>query len=59
MARKVVNIPILRKDFIFDAYQIYEARAFGADAVLLIASILDKTQIGEFLSLARIWAWMP
>ncbi|MBI3353490.1 MAG: indole-3-glycerol phosphate synthase TrpC [Nitrospirae bacterium] len=52
MARKVVNIPILRKDFIFDAYQIYEARAFGADAVLLIASILDKTQIGEFLSLA-------
>lgn len=51
MTRKVVNIPILRKDFIFDAYQIYEARAFGADAVLLIASILDKMQIDEYYGL--------
>jgi indole-3-glycerol phosphate synthase len=51
MTRKVVNIPILRKDFIFDAYQIYEARAFGADAVLLIASILDKMQIDEYYDL--------
>lgn len=52
LARKVAGIPILCKDFLFDAYQIYEARAFGADAVLLIAAILDKTQIGEFLGLA-------
>ncbi|MEK6656782.1 MAG: indole-3-glycerol phosphate synthase TrpC [Nitrospirota bacterium] len=51
--RNVVKIPILRKDFIIDHYQIYEARAFGADAVLLIASILDKTQIDEYLGNAK------
>ncbi len=51
--RNVVKIPILRKDFIIDHYQIYEARAFGADAVLLIVSILDKTQIDEYLGNAK------
>ncbi len=51
--REVVNIPILRKDFIFDEYQIYEARVIGADAILLIAAILSDEQIREFYSLAR------
>lgn len=51
VVRRVVSIPILRKDFIFDPYQIYEARAFGADAALLIAAILDRSQIDEYLGL--------
>jgi indole-3-glycerol phosphate synthase len=44
--------PVLRKDFIFDEYQIYEARANGADALLLIAAILDTGQASEYLALA-------
>jgi indole-3-glycerol phosphate synthase len=50
--KKVVSVPVLRKDFIFDEYQIYEARAHGADALLLIAAILDDTQADEYLHLA-------
>lgn len=53
LIREVVSIPLLRKDFICDTYQIYEARAAGADAILLIASCLDLTQLQEFLSVAR------
>ncbi len=49
--RSVVNIPLLRKDFTIDPYQIYEARAHGADIVLLIAAILDKDQINEYLEI--------
>lgn len=48
----VKNIPILRKDFIFEPYQIYEARAHQADAVLLIASALEKNQIEDLHGLA-------
>jgi indole-3-glycerol phosphate synthase len=47
--KKQVNIPILRKDFIIDEYQIYESRKKGADAVLLIARILSPSQLKEYL----------
>lgn len=50
--RNEVGIPLLRKDFIFDAYQIYEARAAGADAVLLIAAMLELSRLRDFLALA-------
>ena len=51
--KKTVNLPILRKDFIIDAYQIYEARSSGADAILLIAALLSKEEIQHYLELAK------
>lgn len=51
-ARKFNYCPILRKDFIVDEYQIVEARAIGADAILLIAGVLDAKQISEFSAFA-------
>lgn len=51
--RMVVDLPILRKDFVIDPYQIVEARAWGADAVLLIAAALERRQLSELQSAAR------
>lgn len=47
------NLPIIRKDFMIDEYQFYEAKAIGADAVLLITAILDDCQMKDFYDLAR------
>ena len=51
--RKKSDLPILRKDFMIDEYQFYEAKAIGADAVLLIAAILDDAMLRDFYVLAR------
>ncbi len=51
--KEEVRVPVLRKDFIFDPYQVYESAAFGADALLLIAAILSQGQLKELLALSR------
>ena len=51
--KKIASVPVLRKDFIFDEYQIYQSRCLGADAILLIASLLDQTLLNHFQKIAR------
>jgi len=51
--REVVELPLLRKDFIVDEYQIYQSRLYGADCILLIASILSDVQLNEFKEIAK------
>lgn len=52
-ARPLVDCPILRKEFIVDEYQIIEAKSIGADAILLLANVLDPLKIRQFAALAR------
>jgi len=51
--KNVTTIPILRKDFIFDPYQIFESKYYGADALLLVASILTAKRLNELVELTH------
>ncbi len=53
LVRRAVGLPVLRKDFIIHEAQISQSRVFGADAILLIAAILEKNQISDFLAQSR------
>ncbi len=52
-ARASCQLPVLRKDFLIDPYQVYESRAMGADAILLIAACLDDAQMRDMEAIAR------
>ena len=52
-ARAASGLPALRKDFTVDEYQLYEARALGADAILLIVSLMDGSQLADYVGLAN------
>jgi indole-3-glycerol phosphate synthase len=53
IARLETNIPLLRKDFIIDEFQLYEAKAYGADVILLIAACLTKEEVKQFAATAK------
>jgi indole-3-glycerol phosphate synthase len=53
IARNACNLPVLRKDFIIDIYQIYQSRAHNADAILLIAAALTRSQLNEYEAIAH------
>jgi indole-3-glycerol phosphate synthase len=52
-AKKATGLPVLRKDFIVDPYELYESKAYGADAVLLIGEMLERSRIEEYLGVAQ------
>lgn len=52
IVKSIVTVPILRKDFIIDEYQVYESRLLGADAILLIADLLTKEKLVSFMQIA-------
>lgn len=53
LSRSIISLPLLRKDFVIDEYQIIEAKANGADVILLIAAVLSRNEIKNFSSLAN------
>jgi indole-3-glycerol phosphate synthase len=57
--RQQVQLPLLRKDFLIDAYQLYEARLYGADAILLIAAALDVPRLRDLAALSRALGLEP
>ncbi len=59
LARRQTELPLLRKDFIIDSYQIEESRTLGADAILLIAALLPSGQLKEFIDLTRASSLEP
>jgi indole-3-glycerol phosphate synthase len=59
MAKSAVSLPVLRKDFILDPYQVVESRASGADSFLLIAALLDERSLGSLITEGRKWGMEP
>lgn len=57
--KSLVNIPVLRKDFLFDDYHVYEARAAGADTLLLIVAMLSDAELSRMLTLSRALKMEP
>ena len=53
LIKETTSLPVLQKDFILDPFQIYEGRVSGADAILLIAALLDREQLKDFVDLAQ------
>ena len=57
--KKIIDLPLLRKDFVIDPYQIYETRFFGGDALLLIAGLLEQGQLREYIQLSETLVLAP
>jgi indole-3-glycerol phosphate synthase len=57
--RQAVHLPVLRKDFIIDSYQVIETRAMGADALLLITRILEEKRLGDYIALSESLGVVP
>ncbi len=59
LIKEKTSLPVLQKDFILDPFQIYEGRVSGADAILLIASLLDREQLHDFVGLSQSLGMIP